>query len=251
MKDDGKRAAASGPEEGRKTLLERMAAKVPDPVVLFILMYAVLFVVTIFAGGTTFSLPGIDPATGAAIQVERTIRNMSDVANIQWIFDNAIVDNWLAYAHGLIGILVVAMLGIGTAEGSGLFSVLLKLAGGKVNERVLPYIIVFAGVLSNVAADAGYVVLIPLAAALYCAMGRNPLIGERGLWREHHPRNDVGPTHRPSDEGLCACAGRSLAVALRRTAERGDDGLFLHLLAGVRLHASGRMGHESVRRAEA
>jgi len=161
----------------KKTWLERMAAKVPDPVVLFILMYAALFVATIFAGGTTFALPGIDPETGAAVQVAHSIRDMSETGNVQWIFDNAIVGNWLAYAHGLIGILVVAMLGIGTAEGSGLFSVLLKLAGRHVNERLLPYVIVFAGVLSNVAADAGYVVLIPLAAALYCAMGRNPLIG--------------------------------------------------------------------------
>ena len=163
--------------EEKKTWLERFAAKVPDPVVLFILMYAGLFVATMFIGGTTFALPGVDPATGAATQIERSVRDMSETVNLQWIFDNAIIGNYLAYAHGLIGILVVAMLGIGTAEGSGLFSVLLKLAGSKVNERVLPYIIVFAGILSNVAADAGYVVLIPLAAALYCAMGRNPLIG--------------------------------------------------------------------------
>ncbi len=163
--------------EERKSWLERMAAKVPDPVVLFLAMYACLFVATLFAGGKTFALPGIDPTTGAATQVVRSIRDMSETENVHWIFDNAIVNNWLAYAHGLIGILVVAMLGIGTAEGSGLFSVLLKLAGGKVNARVLPYIIVFTGILSNVAADAGYVVLIPLAAALYCAMGRNPLIG--------------------------------------------------------------------------
>ena len=163
--------------ERRKTLLERIAAKVPDPVVLFLWMYAILFVATVVWGGTEFSLPGIDPATGEATNVVRTIKDMSTVENVCWIFDNMIVGNWLAYAHGLIGILVVAMLGIGTAEGSGLFSVLLKLAGSRVNERLLPYVIVFAGVLSNVAADAGYVVLIPLAAALYCAMGRNPLIG--------------------------------------------------------------------------
>ena len=161
----------------RKSWLERMAARVPDPVVLFLLMYAFLFVATVFAGGTTFKLPGLDPETGAATEVVRSIRNMSEIANVQWIFDNAIVANWLAYAHGLVGILVVAMLGIGTAEGSGLFSVLLKLAGRHVNERLLPYVIVFAGILSNVAADAGYIVLIPLAAALYCAMGKNPLIG--------------------------------------------------------------------------
>ena len=163
--------------EARKTLLERIAARIPDPVMLFVGMYAVLFIATVVFGGTAFSLPGIDPATGEAANVVRTIRDMSSAENLCWIFDNMIVQNFLAYAHGLVGILVIAMLGIGTAEGSGLFSVLLKLAGCRVNARLLPYVIVFAGVLSNIAADAGYVVLIPLAAALYCAMGRNPLIG--------------------------------------------------------------------------
>lgn len=177
MKDNGNRIVGCEPEKGRRTLLERIAAKIPDPVVLFLLMYAVLFAATAICGGTTFALPGVDPATGQTVEVVRTIKNMASVENLCWIFDNAIVGNWLAYAHGLIGILVVAMLGIGVAEGSGLFSVLLKLAGSRVNQRLLPYVIVFAGVLSNVAADAGYVVLIPLAAALYCAMGKNPLIG--------------------------------------------------------------------------
>ena len=163
--------------ESEKTFLERIAAKIPDPVLLFIGMYAVLFIATVIFGGTAFSLPGIDPDTGKAAEVVRSIKDMSSVENLCWIFDNMIVNNWLAYAHGLVGILVVAMLGIGTAEGSGLFSVLLKLAGSRVNAKLLPYVIVFAGVLSNIAADAGYVVLIPLAAALYCAMGRNPLIG--------------------------------------------------------------------------
>ena len=163
--------------ETRKTWLERMAAKVPDPVVLFAGMYVVLFLVTAWAGGTTFSLPGVDSATGEKIEVVRTIRSMASAEGLWWIFDNAIVQNWLAFAHGLVGILLVAMMGIGLAEGSGLFAVLLKLAGRRVNARLLPYVIVFAGVLSNVASDAGYVVLIPLAAALYCAMGKNPLIG--------------------------------------------------------------------------
>ena len=160
-----------------KTWLERMAAKVPDPVVIFAVMYAILFVATMVAGGAAFSLPGVDSATGAATQVRHAIRDMSMTENIRWIFDNAIVQNWLAYAHGLVGILTLAMFGLGTAQESGLFSVLLKLAGRHVNARLLPYVIVFAGVLSNIAADAGYVVLIPLAAALYCAMGKNPLIG--------------------------------------------------------------------------
>jgi aminobenzoyl-glutamate transport protein len=178
---------APGPGAGRgesgndkmeeKTTLERLAAKVPDPVALFVGLYIILLIATFWAGGTTFSLPGIDSATGARTEVVHTIRNMASVEGLRWIFDNAIVDNWLAYARGLTGILLVAMMGIGVAEGSGLFTVLLKLAGRHVSERILPYVIVFAGIMSNIASDAGYIVLIPLAAALYCAIGRHPLIG--------------------------------------------------------------------------
>ena len=161
----------------RKTFLERMAAKVPDPVVLFLSLFAALFVLTCFIGGTTFQFPGVDKATGEATMVTHVIKNLSDTEHVHWMFDNAIVQNWLAYAKGLVGILLVAMMGIGLTEGSGLFSVLMRLAGRHVNERLLPYVIVFAGIISNIASDAGYVVLIPLAASLYCAMGRNPLIG--------------------------------------------------------------------------
>ena len=163
--------------EEKKSALERVAAKIPDPVMLFIGMYVLLFICTVFAGGARFALPGIDPVTKEAVQVVREIKNMATAENICWIFDNAIVTNWLAFAKGLIGILLVAMMGIGIAEGSGLFSVFLKLTGRHVNEKLIPYVIVFAGVISNIASDAGYVVLIPLAAALYCAMGKNPLIG--------------------------------------------------------------------------
>lgn len=161
----------------KASLLERIASRIPDPVVLFLSMHIILFLATMIFGGTEFSLPGTDTATGQTVEVTRTIRDMSTAGNIRWMFDNMIVDNWLSFANGLVGILLVVMMGIGVAEGSGLFAVLLKLVGRKVNERLLSYVIVFAGVLSNVASDAGYVVLIPLAAALYCAMGKNPIIG--------------------------------------------------------------------------
>ena len=74
--------------EEKKTWLERFAAKVPDPVVLFILMFAGLFIATMFIGGTTFALPGVDPATGAATEIKHTVLDMSKAANLQWIFDN-------------------------------------------------------------------------------------------------------------------------------------------------------------------
>ena len=56
-------------EKTNKNFFERIASKIPDPVILFLMMYAVLFVVTVFAGGMSFSLPGVDPASGERIEV--------------------------------------------------------------------------------------------------------------------------------------------------------------------------------------
>ena len=51
----------------KKSFFERIASKIPDPVILFLLMYAVLFVATVFAGGMSFSLPGVDGASGESV----------------------------------------------------------------------------------------------------------------------------------------------------------------------------------------
>lgn len=162
--------------EAERTFLERLAAKIPDPVAIFAFLYAAVFAFTVFAGGSAFVFPapGAQSNADAAVHV---VKNMAAAENVRWIFDNAIVQNWLAFAHGLVGILVVAMMGIGLAQSSGLFAVLMKLAGRRVDGRLLPYVVVFAGIIANIASDAAYLVLIPLAGSLYCAAGRNPLAG--------------------------------------------------------------------------
>ena len=85
------------------------------------------------------------------------------------------VPNFLGFAA--IGVILVAMIGVGVAELSGLVGGLIRKLVAISKPASLTYIIVFVGILSSVAADAGYLVLIPLAATAFLSVGRNPLAG--------------------------------------------------------------------------
>lgn len=153
-----------------RSIFERIAARIPDPIVIFLVFYVVAFVLSVVCGGTTFSVPGSQGDTYA-------IKSMATNENVRWIFDNMLVNNWVSYAHGMLPIVLVVMMGIGVAEKSGFFSVLLRLLGRGINPRLLSYVVVGAGVISNITSDAGYLVLIPLAGTLYATMGLNPILG--------------------------------------------------------------------------
>lgn len=152
----------------RKSLAERFCARIPDPVAIFAALYVLVFVCSVLFGGTTFAGP-----SGETL----TIQSMATAENVRWIFANCLVKNWVAYAHGMLPIVFVVMMGIGVAEQSGLFMISLRLLGRGINARLLPYCIVFAGMISNIASDAAYLVLLPLAGLLYATIGRHPLVG--------------------------------------------------------------------------
>jgi aminobenzoyl-glutamate transport protein len=85
------------------------------------------------------------------------------------------VDNFTGFAP--LGIVLVAMLGIGIAEQSGLIHALIRLLVLNAPGKLLTFVIVFAGIVSNMAADVGYVLLIPLAGVIFLAVGRHPVAG--------------------------------------------------------------------------
>ena len=156
----------------KSSLIERIGSKIPDPVLIFIGLYLIVVILSGIFGGHTFETLGKDGST-----ITYQIKNMFTSENIRWIFDNALLTNWLGYAGGILGVILIIMFGIGIAEESGLLSSLIKKLGGNISERILPYVLVFIGILSNIASDAGYIVLIPLAGLLYIGMKKNPLTG--------------------------------------------------------------------------
>lgn len=159
-------------ETKKTSWIEKIGVRIPDPVIIFISLYVIVMILTGIFGGTTFETIGKD---GGTISYE--IKNMFTSENIQWIFNNAILTNWLSYAGGILGTILIVMFGIGLAEESGLFSALIRKVGRKFPERLLPYLLVFLGIMSNIASDAGYIILIPLAGLLYLGIKKNPLIG--------------------------------------------------------------------------
>jgi len=85
------------------------------------------------------------------------------------------VDNFTSFAP--LGIVLVAMLGIGIAEQSGLINGVIRLLVLNSPKQLLTFVVVFTGIISNVASDVGYVLLIPLAGVIFIAVGRHPLTG--------------------------------------------------------------------------
>lgn len=156
----------------KTSLVERIGHKIPDPVILFIFLFLITFITSIIIGGLQFSTVAPD---GGVITFE--IKNMATTENIRWIFDNAILTNWLAFGNGVLGTILIVMFGVGVAEHSGLLTVLIKKVGMKINEKYLPVALVLLGIMSSTASDAGYLILIPLAGMLYAGLNKNPLIG--------------------------------------------------------------------------
>nr|WP_307989006.1 AbgT family transporter [uncultured Niameybacter sp.] len=154
------------------SFIEKIGKKIPDPVIIFVGLYVITMLFTLILGGKTFETMGADGGN-----VVNEIKNMFTAENIRWIFDNALLTNWLGYGGGVLGTILIVMLGVGIAEESGLLTALIKKVGLKVSDKFLPLVLVFLGIMSSIASDAGYIILIPLAGLLYAGLKKNPLIG--------------------------------------------------------------------------
>ena len=101
-------------------------------------------------------------------------RRASDKNGIRYIFNSSIT-NFTGFAP--LGTVLVTMLGVGVAESTGLISTGLKRLIQSVPDNLLTMVVVFAGVMSSIASDAGYVVVIPLGAIVFASAGRHPIAG--------------------------------------------------------------------------
>lgn len=154
------------------SFIEKAGKSIPDPIIIFISFLVIVFGLTALIGGLSFETQSAD---GSAIT--HTIKNMTEAEHVRWVFDNALLQNWLSFGGGVLGVILIVMLGVGVAESSGLFNALIKKIGTRLNENYLAPALIFLGIMSSIATDAGYLILIPLAGLLYAGLGKNPLIG--------------------------------------------------------------------------
>jgi aminobenzoyl-glutamate transport protein len=156
--------------------IERVGNKVPHPAVLFFLLIGVVVLLShvFHLLGTSVSYERINPQTHQAEEVTTAVNSLLSADGVRFIF-TSVVDNFINF--GPVGIILVAMIGVGLAEQSGLIQASIRKIMLVAPRRAITPIIVALGVLSSIASDAGYLVLIPLGAAAFLSMGRHPLAG--------------------------------------------------------------------------
>lgn len=149
--------------------VERIGNKLPHPVTLFAILALIVMILSAALQplGISVEHPGEEGTT-----VE--IMNLLSAEGIEYIFTN-MTDNFINFAP--LGVVLLTMLGIGVAERTGLISALLRGFVLSIPSRFITVGLVFAGIMSSIASDAGYVVLPPLGAMIFAALGRHPLAG--------------------------------------------------------------------------
>ena len=155
--------------------VERTGNKLPDPVFIFfyLIIALVLFsVVAAMSGISAMHPTALDEVTGNAQRIEAI--SLLSPENIQRLWVE--MPTTFTHFHPL-GYVLVVMLGAGVAERSGFFAAGMSKAVKSAPKTMLTPVVALVAMIGNHAADAGYVVLIPLAGILFAAAGRHPLAG--------------------------------------------------------------------------
>jgi aminobenzoyl-glutamate transport protein len=148
--------------------IERIGNKLPDPALLFLMLMAMVWVISWAMSGMTFS--EIDPRSGKPIQITNLLAGPALTG-----FMAQVVNTFVTFPP--LGVVLVAMLGLGVAEHTGFISAGLRAILSITPRMLLTPVLIAVGVLSHVAVDAGYVLVIPLGAVIFYAAGRHPLAG--------------------------------------------------------------------------
>ncbi len=157
-------------------VVEWLGNCLPHPVTLFFLFAVAIVILSGLAA--YFDLTVLDPrpegSRGRAADGIIRVNSLMSGEGVRWMFQN-LVSNFVGFAP--LGTVLVALLGVGVAERSGLLSAIIRKMILAAPPSLVTVVIVFGGVLSNTASEMGYVVIIPLAAAVFYSIGRHPLAG--------------------------------------------------------------------------
>ncbi|MGB5059147.1 MAG: AbgT family transporter [Candidatus Promineifilaceae bacterium] len=182
--------------------IERVGNKVPHPVLMFLYL-----IIIVMALSHILYLMGVSVTEDIAVPVEVqtegayytdstepgqllptepydaqfeikqqtiAIKSLLSVEGLRFIF-TSFVSNFASFS--VVAVILVAMVGVGVAEESGLMGALIRKTVKVTPRQLITFILVFVGVLSSVATDAGYLILIPLGAIAFLSLGRHPLAG--------------------------------------------------------------------------
>lgn len=196
-------AAPAAKADGKKTILDKIediGNKVPNPILMFVYLMGIIIVAS-----TILSLLGVEATETIAepkpvtVQIDQyednstltydgqqvtadyeihevtvPVKSLLSIAGIRFIFSTFVST---VQGFSAIGVTFVAMAGAGAAEGVGLMDALIRKIVKSAPKSIFTFLIIFVGGLSSLASDAGYLILIPLAAVAFLALGRHPIAG--------------------------------------------------------------------------
>jgi aminobenzoyl-glutamate transport protein len=186
--------------------IERVGNKVPTPAIMFLYLIAGLMVVSAIIAafdvsvtedvavpipaevvqdirdGLGGSVVAFDTASSEAVDIPDyvirettfTVQSLLSIDGLRFFF-SSFVNNFAAFS--VVAVTLVAMAGVGVSEVSGMMAALIRKIVKVAPPKALAFILIMVGVLSSVASDAGYLILIPLGAAAFLSVGRHPLAG--------------------------------------------------------------------------
>ena len=159
---------ATGLTDRFLNFVERVGNKLPDPAVLFVIAMLLTWIVSALLSGYAFEVPSKDGP-----QARQIVNQLSGPALTKFLAD--MVKTFTGF-HPL-GVVLVALLGVGVAEQSGFINAALKRMLTFTPKKLLTPMLIFVAIISHTAADAGYVLVIPLGGVIFYAAGRHPLAG--------------------------------------------------------------------------
>lgn len=164
-------AARSSRTDRLLAAVERAGNKLPDPFILFLLLFGIVAVAsTAMAwGNVSVTVPGSDEAT--------RIRGLFTAEGMSWL-TTTLGENYLGFPP--LATVLPILLAVGVAEKSGLLAAMIRRAFGAAPRWALPYAVGLVGVAGSIMADAAFVVIPPLAALVFKAAGRHPVAGLLG-----------------------------------------------------------------------
>ncbi len=148
--------------------VERVGNKLPDPAVLFIALLFIVWILSWMLSGISYDV--IDPRNGQALIINNQLSGSALTS-----FLSAMVTNFTHFHP--VGVVLVAMLGIGVAEHTGFINAGLRSMMAVTARWLLTPMVLLVGIVSHTAVDAGYVLVIPLGGVIFYAAGRHPMAG--------------------------------------------------------------------------
>lgn len=149
-------------------IIEKVGNKLPDPAVLFLILMVVVWVASAILSTMTFS--EIDPRSGKPLVINNQLSGTALAA-----FLSTMVTTFTSFPP--LGVVLVALLGVGVAEHTGFINASLKALLNFTAPFLLTPMVVFVAIISHTAVDAGYVLVIPLGGVIFYTAGRHPLAG--------------------------------------------------------------------------